>query len=369
MLKIASYNVENLFQRATALSSAVDDATAEATLDDQAEVNGILRQADYSPADKARILELLTNLGLRKTDDGEKGKFAILRQNRGQLIMRHQNGELEIVAKGRASWVGWVELKTEPVNETSTQNTARVIHELDADMIAVLEAEARLPLRDFSRVMLRRVGGEPYAHSMLIQGNDMRGINVGLMTKEGLEFESERTHVFDLDEDGDPIFSRDCVEYTIRTPGGNELVLLVNHFKSKRGGGDERRLAQAKRVKAIVNERLSGHPNLVVLGDFNDTPDSTNLAPLLAETPLKDISTHDTFHDGGFPGTFGTQGDENKIDYILLSPALMSVVHAGGIFRQGVFSASKRWPFFDTIESKVQQASDHAAIWAELNLD
>jgi hypothetical protein len=239
--------------------------------------NEILRLASYSDADRARILRLLTDLGLREDDDG--GKFALLRQNRGQLIRRQANGDAEIVAMGRAEWVGWVELKTEPVDVTSTRNTARVIHELDADLIAVVEAETRLALRDFSRVMLRRVGGEPYAHSMLIQGNDDRGINVGLMTKKGFEFEAERTHVFDLAPNDERIFSRDCIEYTIRTPGGTELVLLVNHFKSKRGGGDAKRLQQATRVQEIVTERLRAHANLIVLGDFNDTPDSANLAP------------------------------------------------------------------------------------------
>lgn len=68
--------------------------------------------------------------------------------------------------------------------------------------------------------------------------------------------------------------------------------MLINHFKGKRGGGDARRLAQAKRVREIVLERLPEYPHLVVLGDFNDTPDSANLAPLLTDTSLKDISTH-----------------------------------------------------------------------------
>jgi hypothetical protein len=34
----------------------------------------------------------------------------------------------------------------------------------------------------------------------------------------------------------------------------------------------------------------------------------------------------------------------------------------------GVFSASDRWPVFDTITKKIDQASDHAAIWANINL-
>jgi endonuclease/exonuclease/phosphatase family metal-dependent hydrolase len=362
-MRIASYNVENLFQRAKALSgdagSAGDRAVAA-----QGEINVVLRKAVYSEPDKARIMELLTELGLRKDDDG--GEFATLRQNRGQLVRRHQNGDVEVVAGGRADWLGWVELKVDAVNEVSTRNTARVIHELGAEIVGVVEAETRHSLRDFSRVMLRRVGGEPYAHSMLIEGNDDRGINVGLLTRDGFEIIAERTHIFDLGDNEQPIFSRDCVEYLVRTPAGTDVLVLVNHFKSKRGGGDARRLQQAKRVKQIVNERLSERPRLVVLGDLNDTPESSNLAPLLDETPLQDVSTSAAFEDGGFRGTFGTQRD--KIDYVLLSPALMDRVTEGGIFRQGVFSGSHRWPVFDSISEKIDQASDHAAIWAELDL-
>jgi endonuclease/exonuclease/phosphatase family metal-dependent hydrolase len=364
-MKIASYNVENLFERAIAMS---DVPAGEETLTAQAEVNGLLRKATYTDADRKRILELLTTLGLRDSDDG-KG-LAILRQNRGQLVLRHQNGDVEVVASGRGAWVGWVELKVEAVDELATRNTARVIRTVDADVLGVVEAETRGSLRDFSRVMLRRVGGQPYAHSMLVEGNDDRGINVGLMTKEGFEFDVERTHIFDLGGNGEPIFSRDCIEYQLRTKAGTELLVLVNHFKSKRGGGDAKRLRQATRVKEIVNERLAQHPNLVVLGDFNDSPGSSDLVPLLKGTPLKDISTHPKFDDGGFPGTFGPQGAGDKIDYILLSPSLMAKVKRGEIFRKGVFSASRRWPFFDdTIKTKAQQASDHTAIVAELALD
>ena len=61
---------------------------------------------------------------------------------------------------------------------------------------------------------------------------------------------------------------------------------------------------------------------VAVLGDFNDTPTSAPLAPLLAKTDLRDISTHPGFDDGGRTGTFGTCTAVNKIDYILLSPAL-----------------------------------------------
>jgi hypothetical protein len=76
------------------------------------EINTLLRKASYSSQDRDRILELLETLGLRQDDEG--GGFALLRQNRGQLVRRRQTGDVEIVASGRADWVGWVELKANP---------------------------------------------------------------------------------------------------------------------------------------------------------------------------------------------------------------------------------------------------------------
>lgn len=365
-MKIASYNVQNLFERAAALSASVDDGEARQALVKQAEINVLLRKQTYDDADRARILELLIELGLRDSDDGNA--FVVLRQNHGQLVRRRQDDTVEVVAGGRGDWLGWVEPKMEPVNEVSTQNTARVIVAVDADILGIVEAESRHSLRDFSRVLLRQVGGQPYEHTMLIEGNDDRGINVALQTKEGFAFQELRTHIFDLFAPNRAIFSRDCPEYLVRTPGGSEVLVLVNHFKSKRGGGDAQRLRQATRVQEIVLARLGEHPNIVVLGDLNDTPDSENLKALLSETPMKDISSHPAFDDGGRPGTFGTQSASHKIDYVLLSPDLMAKVTAGGIFRMGVFSASHRWPVFDTITAKREQASDHAAIWAEIDL-
>lgn len=365
-MKIASYNVENLFERAVALSGETDAAEAQAAIVAQGEINVLLRKPVYEDRDRVRILELLTALGLRDDDDGSP--LVMLRQNRGQLVRRRQNGEVDVVAGGRGDWLGWVELKTQAVNEVTTQNTARVIKDLDADILAVVEAESRHSLRDFSRVLLRQVGGQPYEHSMLIEGNDDRGINVALMTAAAFAIDTIHTHIFDLVKPNQPVFSRDCPEYLIRTKAGSEILVLVNHFKSKRGGGEARRLLQAKRVKEIVEQRLPEHPNLAVVGDLNDTPDSASLAPVLGETSLADISTHPAFDDGGFAGTFGTQGAANKIDYLLLSPDLMSRVSAGGVLRTGVFSASDRWPMLPTIATKAEQASDHAAIWAEIDL-
>src|SRR6266542_7135165 len=127
------------------------------------------------------MVELLAKLGLAQRDDG--GDFALLRQNRGRLLRRPLQGDTEIIAKGRSDWIGWVELKTEPVNELAMQHTAMVIRDVGAEVQAVVEADNRIALKKFSGIALGAIGGPPYEHVMLIDGNDDRGIDVALMAR------------------------------------------------------------------------------------------------------------------------------------------------------------------------------------------
>ena len=45
---------------------------------------------------------------------------------------------VEIIAKGRDSWIGWVELAIEPVDERAIRMTARVINDLAAIFLGSL---------------------------------------------------------------------------------------------------------------------------------------------------------------------------------------------------------------------------------------
>src|SRR3954471_24766166 len=159
-------------------------------------------------------------------------------------------------------------------------------------------------------------------------------------------------------------FARDCPEYEVRPPGGHRLVVLVNHLKSKGYGSqaanNARRLRQAQRVADIYRRlRKDGVSYVAVLGDFNDTPDSAPLAPLLQATDLRDISTHPGFDDGGRPGTFGNCAKSERIDYILLSPSLFAKAVGGGIFRKGAWGGvnGTLWPHYDTLTKPTEAAS------------
>lgn len=368
-MKIAAYNVENLFDRAKVLIE--DTVEARKVIKLEGELNILFEKPVYSEANKKRMLEIMKELGILRVDEDE---YVILRKIRGQFIKRPKgNGPVEIVASGREDWVGWVEHKTVHVNAISAENTGRVIRDVDADILAVVEAEHRIALKQFSDFMLTKVGGTPYPNIMLIDGNDERGIDVGIMTKEGYSIGLMQSHIHDRSANDTVIFSRDCPEYCITTPDGELIWVLPNHFKSKFGGnGPEaqaKRKDQASRVAEIYQQLLSnGFENIIVLGDLNDTPDSAALQPLL-RTSLKDIAEHPSFDSGEFTGTgtYGLGNENQKIDYLLLSPKLYSRVTACGIFRKGAWPGKRaRWEVYPELNEGIHAASDHHVVWCEL---
>jgi predicted extracellular nuclease len=115
------------------------------------------------------------------------------------------------------------------------EHTAMVIRDVTADVIGVVEAKNRIALERFSAQLLKKVRGQPHEHVMVIDGNDERGIDVGLMSRAGYEIIGIRSQVDDMDEQG-RVFSRDCREFTVTTPTGERLIVLVNHLKSKGNG-------------------------------------------------------------------------------------------------------------------------------------
>ena len=368
-MRLATFNLENMFDRAKAINAS-NWALGKPALEAHQQLNSLFAKEVYGQADQEKIIKLFKEQGLLNSD---VGPWLTLRKIRGSLIKRPRSGEPEIVASGRKSWIGWVELKTEAVNEEATRNTARTLQAVAADVQAVVEAEDRGTLRMFNAQVLKSLDATAFDHIMLIDGNDERGIDVGLMTRQNYPIISMRSHIDDEDEQG-PVFSRDCAEFEVALPSGDSLWVLVNHFKSKGYGSpasnNAKRKRQSKRVRALYEQHLvDGHRYVAVLGDLNDTPDSDPLSPLLGQgSTLKDISSHPSYDGQGREGTHGNCTPSGKLDYILLSPALYSQVSAAGIERRGMWGGvnGTLWPRFDELTSADQAASDHAALWVDL---
>jgi endonuclease/exonuclease/phosphatase family metal-dependent hydrolase len=383
MIKIASFNVENLYARPKAFRYA-DIHLMEPILKAFNDVNELFNKAKYTAADKKRMLDLLVQLGIyNRNDQGAVRRSRSLdpdrawfRKNRGVFDREPEDAtqSVEITVNGRADRVGWVELATETTNEVGFQTTGRVIREVDADILGLVEAENRPSLTQFNTDLLKN----HYKHVMLVDGNDKRGIDVAILTRKNFTIEGIRSNV-DLEDSGGPIFSRDCPLYEVHTPGGHVFHVLVNHFKSQSGGGGPKRKRQAKAVRDIAQKLIADGQHVVVLGDLNEGPktgktQAENLTALYGgNAPLVDIWSLPQFSDGGRPGSYDSCGLSNRLDYICLSPSLVPKVHKAGVFRKGLWGGRKtkpdKWAVYPEMLEAVHQASDHACLWVEVELD
>ncbi|MFI7675644.1 endonuclease/exonuclease/phosphatase family protein [Actinophytocola sp. NPDC049390] len=379
-MRVASFNVENLFARPKAFDTS-DRSAGAPILAAYSEFNELIAAEEYRDDTRRRLRELLVTLEVYTVRDGvvrrnhtRDPRWAWLRKNRGTFDREPQDPakDVEIIATGRADWIGWVELAKEPVDEIGTRTTARVITDIDADVLALIEVEDRPSLVRLNKELL----GGRYEHVMLVDGNDDRGIDVGIMTKAGYDIRSIRSNV-DV-KDGDvPVFSRDCPQYEVRTPSGKVLHVLVNHFKSQSGGGGAKRRRQAKEVRRIADELVAARKNVIVLGDLNEGQPSLTTPPAnlkeLFDGPLLSCYDLDGFDTGKRPGTFDSCGIRNRLDYVLVSKSLRRRFRSGHLFRHGLWGTRTTrptdWYTYPEMRNHNQQASDHAAVVVDLNLD
>ena len=381
-MRIASYNVENLFARPRAFDGS-DWSIGEPILAAYKEVNELFQLTAYDDGVRRRIVDLLVILdiysinsnGVARRKRSINPRWARLRKNRGSFDRepRDNTQSVIIIATGRADWIGWVELAVEPVNEISTRLTAKVIEDIDADIIGVVEAEDRPSLVRFNEEML----GDRYRHIMLIDGNDKRGIDVGLMTKADFPIKRITSNVDREDAIGE-IFSRDCPQFEVDTPSGGVIHVLVNHFKSQSGGGGNKRKRQANAVRKISDQLVADEQHVVVLGDFNEGPIDvdttvTNFAALYKNgSPLVDCFSLPQFDTGPRPGTFDSCGIRNRLDYIFVSESVSPSIVRGSVFRKGLWGKRKtrptNWETYAEMNRSAEQASDHAALYIDITM-
>lgn len=368
-LRIASYNFENLFNRAKLLNLQSQDE-ARPILEALTEFQELLKKETYSSTDKARILRLYQ--GQNSNDKTALKKWIDIEETRGKLFRKSGFAITGVAAGGKTDWNGVIKLKRAELKEQAITNTAKVVKAVNADIMCLVEVEDRPLMQNFRTDQLPNTSGfKTYNNIMVIDGNDPRGIDVGVMSRHPMNL--MRSHADATTGNGrSKIFSRDCLEVEIILPGGESLWILCNHLKSKGYGeqaeNDRRRKAQATRIAEILSEYDLSKEYVVVAGDLNDTPDSDPLKPLISVPGLHDV----------LELQFGTSMDERwtyhyksneQIDYLLISEALRQRFSQAGVERRGihkvdVFSNGAIQPF-NTITHWTHAASDHAAVWAD----
>jgi hypothetical protein len=140
------------------------------------------------------------------------------------------------------------DLVQHPITELQRNNTARAILDSAPDILAVQEIENLHTLRNFNDTYLDNY----FDRLICIDGNDPRGIDVGLMIKERapVQIVGIRTHVDEAEIVGEAvlhgtarnfgylarkaIFSRDCLEVDIAV--GHEIISQPFQGPGRNGG-------------------------------------------------------------------------------------------------------------------------------------
>lgn len=167
---------------------------------------------------------------------------------------------------------------------------AQRIREMNVDVLAVQEVEDITTLRLFATEDLAGM----YRYTVLVEGNDPRLIDLGLLSKLPIGGITSWQHVVHPEEPGRPVFSRDLLEVEMLNHARTRrlFTLYNNHLKSHYVPYDEdpdegayrantRRRRQAETVARVVASRMRPSSPYIVLGDMNDSPHSPYLAPLV----------------------------------------------------------------------------------------
>lgn len=238
---------------------------------------------------------------------------------------------------------------TPPKDEEGMRRLAQALKKADADVVALQEVENLQVLNQFLDKHMPGV----YPHRVLVEGNDMRGIDVAVISKHPVDkVESHKGNRFQV-PDGSRAgsFKRDFLKVDVRV-GRYPFSVYTTHFKAQSGGkvADDHRLGEAREAKRILEADMRKYPErrFVVTGDFNDTPDSPvgrvflprdrnqwHLNDALAEVPKSQRITH--------PVT------KRSIDFVLYPDSMQAEFLGGGI---------QRLP-------ETERGSDHLLIYAD----
>ncbi len=359
-LRIATYNVENLFGRAKILNFEKHD-DGDAIMKKAADLQQILEQEDYSAQDKRAAAEIYEEIK-------DYIDINILRSSIGFHLFKRSGSTYRLVPDGRDDWLGFITFQRDSFSDDTSRNTAKVIQELDADILCINEVENRTVLDQFNSGRLHGM----YEYNILIDcKNDPRGIDVGIYSK--FPIGHIRTNIFTKNSSGRNLFSRDCLEVEVLTPEG-PVHVLANHFKSKSGGGNQRRRGQAEEVKRILTERYDLRKDKVaVLGDLNDTPQSWPLQPLTQHSDLSDVLHSSAGPAAGRRWTYNYRGQLNQIDFILASKPLYRKLVSAGVERRGMSpddlaGTNAGVSSFHGIKNWRDAASDHGAVYADFDI-
>jgi endonuclease/exonuclease/phosphatase family metal-dependent hydrolase len=256
--------------------------------------------------------------------------------------------------------------------------TAAVLHDMNADVVALQEVHDSATLDHFHDRFLMRTGLAPYPHRVCRPGNDNMGRNLALLSRTAPHRVHSNAHLRPADlglapvpgqPPDRPVFCRDCLEAEI---GG--LTLFLCHFKAPYPDPSvthaARRL-EALAVRRLVKRRFPEPASALwlILGDLNE-PDARVPLAEKATAPLLDGFAVDLLErrPQGQRWSYHEPHREaySRPDALLASPALAERYPEAcpRLFREGMGLQAGLYPGprLHGVGEDRPHASDHAAV-------
>lgn len=262
--------------------------------------------------------------------------------------------------------------------------TAAVLHDMNADIVALQEVHDLATLDHFHDDFLVATGLAPYPHRVCQPGNDGKGRNLALLSRRAplrvvSHADLRPSDLGLLPAAGQPpdrpVFCRDCLMIEIEA-----LTLFLCHFKAPypdRAATHSFRRTEAAAVRRVIERRFADPAGALwlILGDLNE-PDprapvaEQALAPLLSGFAVDLLERRPQGQRWSYREP---QRDlYSRPDALLASPALDAACPDAipRLVREGMARAAERYPGprLHGVGEHRPHASDHAAIMIDLPL-
>ncbi|MEE4249320.1 MAG: endonuclease/exonuclease/phosphatase family protein [Alcanivoracaceae bacterium] len=233
-------------------------------------------------------------------------------------------------------------------------NYPHVLALQEVDSLSLLEALAQQIIDD----------GGPSYQALLVEGNDVSGIDVAVMFREPLAV-AHAGPLFATQQDGQHwLFSRPPLHVEFNAPFSFDLLAL--HLRSGHGLSDvrqgprvrEKREAQARMVRRWAQARVAQGRPLLLIGDLNSAPGSDDYSvPLnILDKPPFWSAWQAVPAEQRFSYIYRCQ--RQAIDHILLSPKLRNRLLRAEVSRGN----AGRYRTLNGTQGTGEVVSDHDAL-------
>ena len=217
------------------------------------------------------------------------------------------------------------------------QRVQQVILHARPDVLALQEMGQDRALQDL--VTGLKTGGLDYPHHRLMHAND-RAIRLALLSRFPITRMVTHTNDQFVADNSRQWVRRGFLEAEIAVSDGYRFSLIAAHLKSKFAVPYARESEIRKREAAVLRSKVEAmlerdpKVNLIVLGDLNDTPDSTAVRTIMGRgtrrlfdpKPFEWAFADDQFvmerPQVQWTYYFPSGGVYSRVDYVLMSPGM-----------------------------------------------